>query len=198
MSLPLLFGTELASIPAKTPYFFISPEQSFKWHEKFFRPKIAKTLSQNLRIGICWRGSGKYAGQINTRRDLNHESLRFLVERLKNKNIELHALQADLDFRDIKIAADLGLHIHKNDLSDFLETASLINELDGVISIDTAVGHLSGALNKPTYLLIPDPPDFMSLMDREDTPWYPSTTLVRQEISGDWTSAVDKLAKYFK
>ena len=196
MSLPYLFGTDLSNIPADTPYFFLPPDFSLKWRERISESANTKSWNPTLQIGICWRGSGKYAGQANSRRDLNSQSLELLVSKLKDQNVQLHSLQADLNLQDIQIVKDLGLYVHQNDLSDFLQTAYLINGLDIVISIDTAVGHLSGALNKLTFLLLPDPPDFMSLIDREDTPWYPSTLLIRQDKPGDWTSVITKLMQH--
>jgi ADP-heptose:LPS heptosyltransferase len=78
-------------------------------------------------------------------------------------------------------------------LNDFLDTAALINNLDFVISVDTSVAHLSASLGKKTLLLLPYLPDWRWLLDREDSPWYPSIKLYRQPAMGDWKSVLNQL-----
>ena len=82
-------------------------------------------------------------------------------------------------------------------LSDFSDTAQLLRQLDLVITVDTAVAHLSGALNKPTWVLLPQNADFRWLRQRSDSPWYPSMRLFRQRAHGDWQSVVDQLEEAF-
>lgn len=80
-----------------------------------------------------------------------------------------------------------------SELHDFAETAALIYALDGVVTVDTAVAHLAGAMGKPVWILIPFLPDFRWLLDRSDSPWYPTARLIRQTCQGDWRAAVQVL-----
>ena len=86
-----------------------------------------------------------------------------------------------------------GITDWKNDLDDFSDTAHVVQQLDLVICIDTAVAHLAGALNRPTWLLLPYNADFRWLRDRNDSPWYPSMRLFRQTARNDWSSVIEQL-----
>ena len=123
-----------------------------------------------------------------------------LFERLIDLDlIELHSIQFGADAE--QMASWRHRHeIHEwNDrLKDFSDTAQLLNQLDLVISVDTAVAHLAGALNKPTWLLLPQNADFRWLRQRSDSPWYPSMRLFRQKGHGDWQSVVDQLSEAFE
>ena len=81
------------------------------------------------------------------------------------------------------------------DIHDFADTAALIAELDLVISVDTAVAHLAGAMGKPVWLLLPLVPDFRWLLNRSDTPWYPTMRLFRQTRDGDWQEPIARIAQ---
>jgi hypothetical protein len=82
-----------------------------------------------------------------------------------------------------------------NELRDFADTAAVVAQLDLVVSIDTAVAHLAGAMGKPVYILLPDPPSWRWLLDREDSPWYPTARLFRQRTPGDWNDVVSRVAQ---
>jgi len=84
------------------------------------------------------------------------------------------------------------------DLKDFLDTAAVIEQLDLLISVDTAVVHLAGAMNKPVWTLLADVNDFRWLRDRDDSPWYPSMRLWRQTAGGNWSNVIDRLAAELK
>ena len=92
----------------------------------------------------------------------------------------------------------MGLRIGIMNLKDFSDTAHLVRQLDLVISVDTAVAHLAGALNRPTWLLLPQNADFRWLKDRSDSPWYPSMRLFRQRQHGDWSGVVEDLRNAFQ
>jgi ADP-heptose:LPS heptosyltransferase len=81
-----------------------------------------------------------------------------------------------------------------SDLQDFADTAALMSHLDLVISVDTAVAHLGGAMGKPVWLLLPSTPDWRWMLDREDSPWYPTMHLFRQKSRGDWKSVIERVA----
>ena len=120
-----------------------------------------------------------------------------LFERLIDLDlIELHSLQFGVD-ADQLAPSVITLHEWKDTLADFSDTAQVIRQLDLVISVDTAVAHLAGALNKPTWVLLPQNADFRWLRQRSDSPWYPSMRLFRQQLRGDWQSVADQLDDAF-
>ena len=85
------------------------------------------------------------------------------------------------------------LHVHSKDLQDFGDTAALVAEMDLVISVDTSVAHLAGALGRPLWLLLPFSPDFRWLLHRSDSPWYPTAQLFRQKTAGDWCELLNRV-----
>jgi ADP-heptose:LPS heptosyltransferase len=108
--------------------------------------------------------------------------------------IELHSLQVGPDVEQLSPwRGTPGLHDWAPQLTDFTDTAHLIHQLDLVISVDTAVAHLAGALGKPTWLLLPHNADYRWLRDRDDSPWYPGMRLFRQAQLGDWASVIQQL-----
>ena len=119
-----------------------------------------------------------------------------LLEPLLRLPIEFHSLQKDIRATDAAVLNNLSeLHTHEQYLTDFSETAALINEMDVVISVDTSVAHLAGALGKPLCLLLPFVPDFRWMTDRTDSPWYPTATLFRQAAIGDWSNVILELVQ---
>ena len=88
-----------------------------------------------------------------------------------------------------------NIYQHQDDLIDFSDTAALIDEMDIIISVDTAVAHLSGAMGKKTFILLPYSPDYRWMIDRADSPWYPTATLFRQTAVGDWDSVIFKISQ---
>jgi len=184
MSLPLAFGTELNTIPISTAYLEIDPSKKEIWSKKLDSSKSKPTP---LKIGITWRGSGKYASKVSEKRNIPFALISELVAEFRSDAIEFHAIQTEFGSDTAFKAPSLeGLNIHTNDLIDFSDTAALISQLDLVISVDTACAHLAGALGVPTVLLIPDPPDFMSLTKCDQSPWYPNTSLLKQKKREDW------------
>ena len=104
---------------------------------------------------------------------------------------EWHSLQKDYRSTDIDTLATLPqLHQHQDALTDFSDTAALIECMDLVITVDTSVAHLAGALGKPVWVLVPHASDFRWLLERTDSPWYPSARLFRQSEIGQWESLI--------
>jgi tetratricopeptide (TPR) repeat protein len=189
MSLALAFQTTLDSIPKNTPYLYADEAKVIFWKNRLnsiTKSNPLKTIKP-IRIGITWSGSGRYADQKNSKRDIPFASIYSFIKQFESAPIEFHAIQKDIqiDNQLSNLALD-NFFIHDKDLLNFADTAALIDQMDLVISIDTATAHLSGALAKETLLLLPDPPDFMSLIDRSDSPWYPNTKLLRQPEPGNW------------
>ena len=184
MNLPLAFGTELNTIPISTAYLEADSSKIAAWAEKL---KSSKGNPTRLKIGITWRGSGKYANKVSEKRNAPFAMIADLVTELRSDGVEFHAIQTEFGSDTAFKAPFLeGLIIHANDLIDFSDTAALISQLDLVLSVDTACAHLAGALGLATLLLIPDPPDFMSLTECDQSPWYANTSLLRQGKRGDW------------
>ena len=195
MSLPLAFKTTLATIPTPSPYLFADARKRLIWQQKMIdgSTKYIHHQETPFRVGITWSGSGHYAGKINPKRDIPFSLVSSLVSSLDRYPIEFHAIQKDIDSEWVTTESD-RLILYKNCFKNFSDTAALIAELDLVISVDTAVGHLAGSLGKETFLLIPDPPDFMSLLETSQHPWYPKTTLIRQKKRGVWP--LDEIKTY--
>ena len=187
MSLALAFDTKLDSIPNSTPYLFVETSKQEYWAKRLLTS--SNKNSNPFRVGIAWRGSGKYANKVSQKRDVPFNLIEEFIAQLSSTGIEFHTLQIefgqDTNFQAPNIE---GLKTYVQELVDFSDTAALISQLDLVVSVDTACAHLAGALGMPTLLLIPDPPDFMSLIDCDNSPWYPNTTLLRQASRNDWSS----------
>ena len=184
VSLPLAFNTRLDSIPAKVPYLSAPQDKITLWQSKLGK----KTLP---RIGIVWSGTTGHLNDHNRSIPLNR------LASLFSANAEFHVLQKEVRASDqgaLKLLqAFNNVHIHQYDLHDFTDTAALINEMDLVISVDTSVAHLAGALARPLWVLLPFIPDFRWLLDREDSPWYPTAKLFRQTKSSDWNEVLNRV-----
>ena len=192
MSLALAFKTAVNTIPNQLPYLFANENKRSYWHEKIAALSRQNGLSETpLRVGLAWSGSGRYAGKENFKRNMSITEVGKLILSFKDQPIEFHSLQIEADINQSFL--ELGsknIFAHNKNLKDFSDTAALMMELDLVISIDTAAGHLAGALNLPTLLLIPDPPDFMAMTKINRSPWYPLTTLLRQEEVSCWSRPI--------
>jgi ADP-heptose:LPS heptosyltransferase len=108
-------------------------------------------------------------------------------------NFDFYILQIEMRDEEIKIAQSSRLFDYRKEFTSFNETAGLINYLDLVISVDTSVAHLSAALGKPTWLMLPFVPDFRWLLNRDYSPWYPTMRLFRQKSPGDWNGVVSEI-----
>jgi hypothetical protein len=183
-SIPVVLNTRLEDIPAETPY-LDSPvlEQTSR-----IRSYIQKHR-KNLSIGIVWSGNPKHVNDRNRSCPLeNFSTLSHLP------GIQLFSLQKEIRKpEDREIMMKTGIEDLSFWLQDFGCTAAAIDEMDLVISVDTSVVHLAGALNKPTWLLLPFAPDWRWMLERPDSPWYPSFTLLRQKSIGDWKSVFRQL-----
>ncbi len=181
MSLPLVFQTSLETIPAQSPYLFADAAKSSAWKNKLGK-------RNRLRVGIVWSGSSVFKDDSN--RSMQMEQLLPLLE----LPIEWHSLQKDYRNADKQFMDRLSrIQDHQMDLSDFSDTAALLDAMDLIISVDTSVAHLAGAMGKPVWVLLPHVPDFRWLMDREDSPWYPSARLFRQDAQRDWRTVLERI-----
>jgi hypothetical protein len=138
-----------------------------------------------IRIGLVAAGRSAYSNDRNRSVPAHH------LEPLRQAGIEIHTLQPEA-------LPNKWMIDHSAELIDFRATADLIATLDGVISVDTAVAHLAGAMGKPTWIMLPYSPDWRWLLNREDSPWYPSVRLFRQPKAGDWASVIDHVSAELK
>jgi tetratricopeptide (TPR) repeat protein len=181
LSLPLAFGTELHTIPSRVPYIRVSEERIDHW-----RPRVPHT--GRLRIGLCWAGTGAHPN--DRRRSLPLERL---ADILAVPEIDFVSLQKDVSDADAAILRRHGVTALGDDFADFADTAAVMTMLDLVISVDTSVAHLAGAMAKATAVLLPFSPDFRWMLDRADSPWYPTMRLYRQTTIGDWNGPLARL-----
>ena len=183
LSLPLAFKTNLDTIPNPSGYINLvnHPDKIMEWKERL-------GLKSKLRVGLVWSGNPNHENDHN-RSILLWDILPFLPNQY-----EYISLQKEVRGID-NSTLDSNPHIlnFASHLNDFLDTAALIDNLDLVISVDTSVAHLSGALGKKTLLLLPNVPDWRWLLDRVDSPWYPSMKLYRKTFISDWKSVLDRV-----
>jgi tetratricopeptide (TPR) repeat protein len=177
MSLPLAFATERATIPAAVPY-LRAPAGRIGRMRHHLGP------ASGPRIGLVWSGSLASL----PRSAIPVAALEPLSRR---PGVEFHCLQKEIRAEDRDWLERTGVVVtHEAILRDFGDTAALIEAMDLVISIDTAVAHLAGALAKPVWIMLPFNPDWRWLLHRDDSPWYPTARLFRQPAPGDWDSVV--------
>jgi predicted O-linked N-acetylglucosamine transferase (SPINDLY family)/ADP-heptose:LPS heptosyltransferase len=178
LSLPLAFATTLQNIPAATPYLAAAPDRVAHW-----RARLGS--GPGLKVGIAWAGSAIHRN--DRHRSIAIEKLKPLLELAGARffSLQVGARAADLAAIEPVPLTDLA-----GELTDFGETAAAIANLDLIISADTALVHLAGALNKPVWTLVPFAPDWRWLTARRDSPWYPSMRLFRQAKAGDWDGVI--------
>jgi tetratricopeptide (TPR) repeat protein len=178
MSLPLAFGTRLETIPAEPRYILADQELSTAWEARL--PRKTKP-----RIGVIWSGSATH-GIYN--RSMPLQTCLTLVQ----PGADWICLQKEIDDSDATMLRQDGrITFFGDDLRDFSDTAAVVDRLDLVITIDTSVAHLAGAMGKPVWILLPYSGDWRWLLDRNDSPWYPSARLFRQKELGNWSGLIE-------
>ncbi|HAX78234.1 MAG TPA: hypothetical protein DCY88_21045, partial [Cyanobacteria bacterium UBA11372] len=181
MSLPAIFKTTADTIPNAIPYIF--PPQPLR--HKCILPK-----SDSYRIGIVW-ASGAENAELYYKKSGAPD---LFIELLALGNVSLYSLQVGIDAGKIQPWVDnKRVHNLSHLLTDFADTATAIAQLDLIITVDTAVAHLAGAMGKPVWVLLPFIPDWRWQLERQDSPWYPTMRLFRQASRGDWTSAFEQI-----
>jgi tetratricopeptide (TPR) repeat protein len=180
-SLPLAFGTRLDTIPSAISY-LPSPASSRvqAWEDRLG----ART---KLRVGLVWSGSPIHANDHNRSIPLRTFS------RILDVDATFVSLQKDVRPDDKALLEQTDIVDLTADLTDFAETAALASCLDLVITVDTSVAHLAGALGQPTWILLPYTPDYRWMLDRDDSPWYPTVRLFRQTEARDYASVFDRV-----
>ena len=180
LSLPLAFNTTLEDIPVEVPYLSINPHKIRKWRQCLAADQPKK------KVGLVW--AGRPTHKKDRKRSLAFEAFNPLAD---IPGITFYSLQkGEARPQLLKRAEEMKLIDVAGDLVDFTETGALMENLDLVITVDTAAAHLAGALGKPVWTLLPYLPDWRWLLHREDSPWYPSMRLFRQPSPGEWTSVI--------
>jgi tetratricopeptide (TPR) repeat protein len=182
LSLPLAFKTTLESIPSPGPYLKADALKVKQWSERL-------GLKSRPRIGLVWSGNAQHKNDHN-----RSISLELLLSQLPDR-FDWVSLQ-----REVRDADRQALELHPSirhfgtELADFTDTAALCELMDLVISVDTSVAHLSGALGRPTWVLLPNVPDWRWLLDRDDSPWYACIKLYRQREPSEWSPILQELS----
>ena len=181
MSLPHFCGTTLQNIPLKDAYLTTSPESIEKWKSYF-------PVTFKRKIGVVWQG----------RRGAPNDKIRSIpletFSKLFSVDAEFHVLQKDVNEKEVNYLAKYNnVHLWHSKLETFFDTAAIASQLDLIICVDTSVAHLTSALGIPTWILINYKPDFRWLLYRNDSVWYNSVKLFRQNLDYDWESVVQNV-----
>jgi hypothetical protein len=197
MSLPLALKTNIKNIPAPKKYLYADPEKIIGWRKKLGSRK-------RLRIGVVWQGGTRKneprSWGLNKKRNININ----LLKELLTKDIEIFSLQKGTDaVKELenfkKENTDITIHDHTDMLLDFSDTAALIENLDLIITVDTAVAHLAGALGKETWILNRFDTCWRWFSDhRSSSPWYPSVRIFTQKEPGQWEGVVREVGVELK
>ena len=182
MSLPLALAAEVPTIPAACPYLAVPPEKLAKW-----RSVVGEDGPPC--IGLAWSGSATHRNDRN--RSLPLARLRPIFDM---PGVRFAALQKEFRADDEAVLQSIdGILAPGDRLHDFADTAALVALCDLVITVDTAIAHLAGALGKPVWILLPFAADWRWMVEREDSPWYPTARLFRQKTIGDWDGVVARV-----
>ncbi|MDE2369014.1 MAG: tetratricopeptide repeat protein [Burkholderiales bacterium] len=190
MSLPHLHGTTLDDIPATLPYLAPEPARQAHWRAELERGRGSGDAA--LRVGLCWRGNP--AHENNAERSL--PGLAVIAPLADVAGVRWFNLQSGAG-ADEAPPAGFEFTPLSGPLGDFAETAAIIANLDLVITVDTAIGHLAGAIGRPVWVLVPAHlPDWRWFKGRSDSPWYPGVLrLFRQRAAGNWGPMMDEVAQ---
>lgn len=186
LSLPLAFKTNLTNVPSLAPYLHANPDRIGHWKEKIG--------ADGFKIGVCWHGGTSKSGSgrsfpVDHFYDLSKLKNVRLISLHKGEGIsQLHDLPLGMKIETLGEAFDSGLDA-------FVDTAAVIKLCDLVISSDTAVAHLAGALGVPVWVALQFVPEWRWMLDRDNSPWYPTMRLFRQKSDGDWKTLFSEIQK---
>ena len=185
MSLPFRFGTDLSSIPDESPYLFAENSLAAQWRERIG--------AGGFKIGVAWQGAPQWT--VDRRRFAVAE----LASLSRLSRVRLISLQKN-DGLDQLEGLPAGMKVETLGSFDdgpdaFIDTAAVMHNLDLVITSDTSIAHLAGALGRPTWVALKQVPDWRWLLGRDDSPWYPTMRLYRQAVDGDWQSVFSKMER---
>ena len=181
MSLPFALRTRADSIPAPIPYLKAATPDIARWRERL-------RDAPGVRVGLAWSGSR------TLRNDANRSMALDRMAPLAAPGRTLIAVQKDIRDADRPALSAMGVRSFGEALADFADTAALMESLDVIVSVDSSPAHLAGALGRPVWVLLPFSPDWRWMLDREDSPWYPTARLFRQSRIGDWDGVIGRVA----
>lgn len=188
MSLPGIFGQTLDNFQQVLHYVSSRPDKREEWRKRL-------GTKNRLRIGISW--SGRRDTWINRHKSVPVEHIADLIRRHPNHqwvNLQVEALEDEMAF-----LADTGLESYPGTIQDMSDTAALLDMLDLVISVDSSVTHLAGAMGRPCWVMLNNyAVDWRWLLDRDDSPWYPSARLFRQPAMGEWRPVIDQISRWIE
>ena len=187
LSLPRLFKTRLETIPAQVPYLHPPADAAARWNSRLAKMK-------GLRIGIVWAGNPDHVNDSRRSLDLSMFAPLFAVRGTTFASLQYGPRAADLK----KLKRKTPIEDLAASFEDFIDTAAAINALDLVITVDTSVAHVAGALGKPVWVLLPWVTDWRWLLNREDNPWYPTMRLFRQKKGEDQAAVIARMEQELK
>jgi tetratricopeptide (TPR) repeat protein len=183
LSLPKVFGTTLKTIPNHVPYLSADSKKVEYWKNRL--------TGNGFKVGIVWAGRPMHADDRN-----RSFALKQFLPLSGIQGIQLIGLQKGEAAKQVNdLGTETGIVNLGEEFEDFTDTAGVIQNLDLVISVDTAVAHLAGAMGKAVWVLLPFIPDWRWIMDRDDSPWYPTMRLFRQKVRKDWESVFQRIEK---
>ena len=186
-TLPFALGTRLDTIPSSASYLPPLPEANMRAWQRRLSERARP--GGKRRVGLVWSGNPRHTNDHN-----RSIPLRVLAP-LLDAGPDFVSLQRELRSGDSALLEASGVIDLSSGLTDFTETAALVSCLDLVISVDTSVAHLAAALGRPTWILLPYLPDFRWLLDRDDSPWYPTARLFRQSERRDWAEVIERVRR---
>lgn len=183
LDMPHLFGTTLETVPAEVPYIYADPAKAQHWRSILAGP--------DFKVGIVWAGSSVHP---NDR--YRSARLRHFAPLAKIHGVRLYALQkGDAAAQMDELSGTMPVTNLSKDFRDFTDTAAAVENLDLVISVDTSVLHLAGAMGKPTWALLPFAPEWRWMLSRSDSPWYATMRLFRQDGWNGWDGMLRRVAQ---
>jgi tetratricopeptide (TPR) repeat protein len=186
LDLPFIFETTVETIPSRIPYIKADPAKSRHWRDKLTGPE--------LKVGIVWAGSSEHGNDRYRSCSLKNFAPLGKIEGIRLFSLQKGAAARQMDeYAEIVSVTNVSKHF-----KDFTDTAAAIDNLNLIISVDTSVLHLSGAMGKPTWALLPYAPEWRWMLNRKDSPWYPSMRLFRQSNWNDWDSVFRSVIEELK
>jgi tetratricopeptide (TPR) repeat protein len=183
MSVPHILGTTVATIPAQVPYLFPDESKVQHWQQRL-------SGDRRLKVGFTWQGRPAHDNDLNRSIPLKRWGPLAAMQGVSVYSLQKWKPPAGAE----QSLPELSMTDWTEELPDFADTAAFVTNLDLVIAVDTAVAHLAGALGKPVWVMIPFAPDFRWMLNREDSPWYPTMRLFRQPRPLEWEEPIRRVA----
>jgi hypothetical protein len=182
LSLPRLFGTRIESIPANVPYLGTDDAKVREWRDRLVPGRRA--------FGVTCAGHAQQKD--NKARSMALRDLAPLLDIGDLYVVQVEVSEVDREFAREHVGR---IHLLDDAIHDFTDTAAILESVDAVVTVDSAVAHLAGALARPTWIMLPWTPTWRWMVDRHDSPWYPTARLVRQSERGRWDDVVARAAR---